>query len=173
MAKRTRFLRGTAGEPGIFWSLPVIGETYDGWLNDINGFHVKPEHAFAALDSASDGPVTEGAVGGGTGMICHEFKGGIGTSSRIVEDESGSYTIGVLVQANYGVRDALTIAGVPVGKEITDLMPSEGSPKGDVGSIIVIRGDRCTPAATPAQANRPPCTHGHGAGGQLCQQQLG
>ena len=84
------------------------------------------------------GPVPEGNVGGGTGMICHEFKGGIGTASRVVQDESDSYTVGVLVQANYGVRDALTIAGVPVGKEITDLMPSEGSPKGDVGSIIVV-----------------------------------
>ena len=125
-------------EPDIFWALPVVAETYDGWLNDINGFHVTRHHAFQALDSASSGPVAEGGVGGGTGMICHEFKGGIGTASRQLDEESGGYTVGVLVQANYGVRDALTIAGVPVGKEITDLMPSSGKRSEDVGSIIVI-----------------------------------
>ena len=126
------------GEPDVFWSLPVVAETYDGWLNDINGFHVRHTHAIAALESAEAGPVAEGGVGGGTGMICHAFKGGIGTSSRVLEMQNQKYTLGVLVQANYGVRDALTIAGVPVGKEITDLMPSEGAPQQDTGSIIVI-----------------------------------
>jgi L-aminopeptidase/D-esterase-like protein len=117
--------------PGeIWWSLPVVAETWDGWLNDINGFHVKPGHVFAALDSAKGGPVEEGGVGGGTGMICHEFKGGIGTSSRL----AGKYTVGVLVQANYGVRDELRIAGVPVGREIP-----EGTFKPrETGSILII-----------------------------------
>jgi D-aminopeptidase len=133
-----QFYEELPGEPGVFWSLPVVAETYDGWLNDINGFHVKPEHAFEALNQASDGPVAEGGVGGGTGMICHNFKGGIGTSSRVVTVLSENYTLGVLVQANYGIRDTLTIAGVPVGKEITDLMPTEGAPQDDLGSIIVI-----------------------------------
>jgi D-aminopeptidase len=108
-----------------YWSLPVVGETYDGTLNDINGFHVRPEHVDAALDAASDGPVEEGAVGGGTGMICHEFKGGIGTASRLVDGKGDPWTVGVLVQANYGRRDLLTIAGVPVGREIpTSIVPS-------------------------------------------------
>lgn len=120
--------------PGIHWSLPVVAETYDGGLNDINGQHVKAEHAFSALDNAATGAVLEGAVGGGTGMICHEFKGGIGTSSRKTKDD---YTVGVLVQANYGMRELLTIAGVPVGREITDLLPDYRLPS-DTGSIIVI-----------------------------------
>ncbi len=98
----------------VFWSLPVVAETYDGTLNDVNGFHIAPAHVFAALDGASTGPVAEGAVGGGTGMICHDFKGGIGTSSRRLSAEEGGYTVGVLVQANYGRRRHLTIAGVPV-----------------------------------------------------------
>jgi L-aminopeptidase/D-esterase-like protein len=122
---------------GISWSLPVVAETYDGRLNDINGFHVKKEHAFEALECASSGPVGEGNVGGGTGMICHQFKGGIGTSSRIVEDLG--FTVGVLVQANYGSRELLTISGVPVGQEIPDLMPvihESGNANG--GSIIVV-----------------------------------
>ncbi|HJR96790.1 MAG TPA: P1 family peptidase [Actinomycetota bacterium] len=97
-----------------YWSLPVVGETYDGTLNDINGFHVGPKHVFSALDSASSGPVAEGGVGGGTGMICHEFKGGTGTASRRV----GEWTVGALVQANYGRRERLTVDGVPVGREI-------------------------------------------------------
>jgi D-aminopeptidase len=96
------------------WALPVVGETYDGALNDINGFHVRPEHVHAALANASDGPVAEGNVGGGTGMICHEFKGGIGTASR----RAGEWTAGVLVQANYGTRELLRIDGVPVGAAI-------------------------------------------------------
>lgn len=133
-----RLYEDLPGEPGVFWSLPVVAETYDGWLNDINGFHVKAEHAFAALDSATSGPVAEGGVGGGTGMITHHFKGGIGTASRQVGEGAARYTIGVLVQSNYGVRDTLTIAGVPVGQEIIDLMPSEGAPEEDTGSIIVV-----------------------------------
>jgi D-aminopeptidase len=104
------------------WWLPVVAETYDGALNDINGFHVKPEHVHAALDNASGGVPKEGAVGGGTGMVCHGFKGGIGTASRKLPDAQGGYTVGVLVQCNYGVRRDLRIAGVPVGEEIQDLV---------------------------------------------------
>jgi D-aminopeptidase len=108
--------------PGFLWTLPVVAETYDGVLNDAEGFHVKPEHVFAALDGASGGAVREGNVGGGTGMNCHGFKGGTGTSSRVLTPEDGGYTVGVLVQCNYGQRRRLTIAGVPVGLEITDLV---------------------------------------------------
>ncbi len=118
------------------WSLPVVAETWDGDLNDINGFHVKPEHVYQALDAARSGPVAEGNVGGGTGMIVHGFKGGTGTSSRIVTIREAAYTLGVLVQANYGSRDQLTVAGVPVGKEIRDLKPEVGGE--DAGSIIVV-----------------------------------
>jgi D-aminopeptidase len=107
------------------WSLPVVGETWDGLLNDVNGFHVRPEHLDTALAAAVGGPVTEGSVGGGTGMICHEFKGGIGTSSRRVAADAGAWTVGALVQANYGRRELLRIDGVPVGTEIpVDDMPS-------------------------------------------------
>jgi L-aminopeptidase/D-esterase-like protein len=124
------------------WSLPVVAETWDGWLNDINGFHVKQEHAFAALDNAASGRVAEGNVGGGTGMICYEFKGGIGTSSRKVHDASGDYTLGVLVQTNFGRRPQLMVAGVPVGEEITDspAYASRARPdlSSDMGSIIVV-----------------------------------
>jgi D-aminopeptidase len=112
--------------PGApFWALPVVGETWDGRLNDIDGQHVRPEHVDAALASAVAGPVPEGNVGGGTGMICHEFKGGIGTASRRLPDDLGGWTVGVLVQANYGRRGLLRIDGVPVGQEITiDEVPS-------------------------------------------------
>ena len=103
------------------WWLPVVAETYDGGLNDINGFHVKPEHVLAALDGAAGGVPREGGVGGGTGMVCHGFKGGIGTASRRLPDAQGGYTVGVLVQCNYGARRDLRIAGVPVGEEIQDL----------------------------------------------------
>jgi len=103
------------------WWLPVVAETYDGGLNDINGFHVKSEHVLAALDGATGGVPKEGAVGGGTGMVCHGFKGGIGTASRRLPTEQGGYTVGVLVQCNYGSRRDLRIAGVPVGEEIPDL----------------------------------------------------
>ncbi len=116
------------------WGLPVVAETWDGWLNDASGFHVKPAHAIEALNSARSGQVAEGGVGGGTGMVCFEFKGGIGTSSRRLSDRQGGYTIGVLVQANFGLRHQLTIAGVPVGKEIT-----EGSFRSrETGSIIIV-----------------------------------
>ena len=108
-----------------WWSLPVVGETYDGLLNDINGFHVRAEHLRAALDTATGGPVAEGNVGGGTGMVCHEFKGGIGTASRVVPADRGGHTVGVLVQANYGKRAWLRVDGVPVGAEIgVDEVPS-------------------------------------------------
>ncbi len=126
--------RGQPDTEEYWWSLPVVAETWDGFLNDINGFHVKPEHVFHALDSAHSGPVEEGNVGGGTGMICNEFKGGIGTSSRLVDTREGSYTVGVLVQCNYGRRGELRIAGVPVGKEIPE-HPAYGN---DVGSIIIV-----------------------------------
>jgi D-aminopeptidase len=112
-----------ARDPRLTWALPVVAETFDGMLNDINGFHVGKEHALAALACAAPGPVGEGSVGGGTGMICHEFKGGIGTASRELGQADGSYTVGVLVQCNHGRRRDLTIAGVPVGREIQDLMP--------------------------------------------------
>jgi len=120
------------------YSLPVVAETWDGFLNDINGFHVKREHVFAALDAAKSGPVAEGNVGGGTGMMAHQFKGGTGTSSRALTQNQGGYTVGVLVQANYGGRSQLRVAGAPVGREILDLMPSEGTPSADSGSIIVV-----------------------------------
>ncbi|HET9408885.1 MAG TPA: P1 family peptidase [Candidatus Sulfotelmatobacter sp.] len=119
---------------GYSWSLPVVAETWDGYLNDTNGFHVKAEDAFHALDSAHGGLVEEGNVGGGTGMICNEFKGGIGTSSRVLEAKYGGYTVGVLVQCNYGQRDQLRIAGVPVGREIGGAKVWDD----DVGSIIVV-----------------------------------
>jgi D-aminopeptidase len=119
------------------FSLPVVAETWDGFLNDIFGFHVKREHAFQALDSASD-QVAEGNVGGGTGMISYGFKGGIGTSSRRLKTEEGGYTLGVLVQSNHGRRNRLTIAGVPVGQEIPDLLPKPGKHADGEGSIIVV-----------------------------------
>lgn len=125
-------------EPDVFWALPVVAETYDGDLNDINGHHVGEKHVYEALNIASGGLVEEGNVGGGTGMICHGFKGGIGTSSRIVEFDGHEYTIGVLVQSNYGVRKSLTISGVPVGWEITDMMPDFRNIEQDRGSIIVV-----------------------------------
>ncbi len=131
-----------------FWALPVVGETFDGVLNDINGFHVTADHVREALASASGGPVSEGAVGGGTGMICHEFKGGIGTASRVVPADVGGYTVGALVQANYGKRDWLRIDGVRVGEAIpTSEVPSPWeqveakagrTPTPGSGSIIVV-----------------------------------
>jgi D-aminopeptidase len=132
--------RGTGADYSGDFSLPVVAETWDGFLNDINGFHVKKEHVFQALDDARPGPVAEGNVGGGTGMICHGFKGGIGTASRLLPEAQGGYTVGVLVQANYGSRGLLTIAGVPVGREITDLLPKAGRKDQDQGSIIVVVG---------------------------------
>ncbi|MGO4335478.1 P1 family peptidase [Labrys sp. KB_33_2] len=123
----------------LYWVLPVVAETWDGILNDINGMHVKKEHVYAALDSAKSGPIAEGNVGGGTGMNLFRFKGGTGTSSRKLSKEDGGYTLGVLVQGNFGSRPDLTIAGVPVGKEITDLMPDVSwQRKESDGSIIVV-----------------------------------
>ena len=135
-----------AGSTAQPWSLPVVAETYDGFLNDIDGFHVKPEHATAALDGARSGPVQEGNVGGGTGMICNGFKGGIGTSSRkFMVRDMGSYTLGVLVQCNYGSKEWVRIAGIPVGREIPDqtVISSNGAPQpfgpdAERGSIIVV-----------------------------------
>jgi D-aminopeptidase len=119
-----------------FFLLPVVAETFDGILNDINGFHVKEQHVYEALNHAKGGHVPEGCVGSGTGMMCHGFKGGIGTASRALKN----YTVGVLVQANYGYREHLTISGVPVGQEITDLLPvfKTGQPKQETGSIIIV-----------------------------------
>ena len=135
-----RIRRAGPDSSGYYWSLPVVAETWDGHLNDINGFHVKPEHVDAALDGARGGPVAEGNVGGGTGMVCYEFKCGIGTASRVVEVLGGSYTVGVLVQANYGLRDELVIAGVPVGRQLRDhRVYSEPDPEvSGTGSIIVV-----------------------------------
>jgi D-aminopeptidase len=135
-----RVAHGQPDPTGYWWSLPVVAETWDGWLNDINGFHVKAEDAFHAIDSANSGPVQEGNVGGGTGMVCNEFKGGIGTASRKLELKEGGYTVGVLVQCNYGRRADLRIAGVPVGKEIPDdaAYASSNFSGMDRGSIIVV-----------------------------------
>jgi len=129
-----RVKHGPPDEEGYWWSLPVVAETWDGELNDVNGFHVKPEHAWHALDTAHGGAVEEGNVGGGTGMICNEFKGGIGTSSRVLGAKYGGYTVGVLVQCNYGQRDQLRVAGVPVGREISEHTVRND----DMGSIIVV-----------------------------------
>ena len=127
-----------ADRPGEWdWSLPVVGETWDGFLNEINGFHVRPEHVAAALAAAHDGPVEEGSVGGGTGLVCHGFKGGIGSASRVVED---GWTLGVLVQANHGRRARLRMNGIAVGETIgADAvpLPATGAPEGG-GSIIVL-----------------------------------
>jgi len=133
------------------FALPVVGETWDGGLNDIAGFHVTKADAFRALDGATGGPVAEGNVGGGTGMVCHQFKGGIGTASRVLTRAQGGYTVGVLVQCNYGRRSRLSIAGVPVGREITDLTPCYrgAPPAGDA------RGPVC---------GRAPAADGSGSG---------
>src|SRR4051794_945097 len=134
-----RIKHGAADNTGYWWSLPVVAETWDGFLNDINGFHVKPEHVADALDSATSGPIAEGSVGGGTGMVCYEFKGGSGTASRVVamkdkeHADAPSYTVGAFVQANCGRRPQLTIAGVPVGREIPGNVYGQ-----DTGSIIIV-----------------------------------
>jgi D-aminopeptidase len=135
-----RVNHGQPDPSGYWWSLPVVAETWDGWLNDINGFHVKPEDAFHAIDSAAAGPVAEGNVGGGTGMICNGYKGGTGTSSRKLAEKDGAYTVGVLVQCNYGSRQNLRIAGIPVGREIPSEDPYAFVPSdiADRGSIIVV-----------------------------------
>ncbi|MBM4218167.1 MAG: P1 family peptidase [Gammaproteobacteria bacterium] len=138
-----RVRQGNPDRYGYYWSLPVVAETWDGHLNDINGFHVKPEHAARALDSAAGGPVEEGNVGGGTGMICHEFKCGIGTASRRITIDGRAATVGVLVQANYGSRETLRIAGAPVGQHLNtdrayqDQQPARNADR-DTGSIIIV-----------------------------------
>jgi D-aminopeptidase len=138
------------------WALPVVAETWDGALNDLNGFHVRPEHVFAALDSASSGPIEEGNVGGGTGMVCYQFKGGTGTASRMVAAQFGKYTVGVLVQCNCGGYDELRVAGVPVGREVKrinvwgDLVsPTREAAMGSI--IIVVATDA---PLLPTQLNR-------------------
>ena len=137
-----RVAHGPADANDFWWSTPVVAETWDGWLNDINGFHVKPEHVFHAIDGAHGGRVEEGNVGGGTGMICYGFKGGIGSSSRKLADKYGGYTLGVLVQCNYSgnSRQNLRIAGIPVGREIPGKEPYTGlsSELAEGGSIIVV-----------------------------------
>jgi len=143
---------GAAHQAAIAWSAdrvqdetallaratPIVGETWDGDLNDIRGFHVEERHVREALDGAATGPVSEGSVGGGTGMTCYDLKAGIGTASRAVETRSGVYTLGVLVQANYGRRQQLRIAGVPVGEALRARMPSRCTPKRGDGSIVVL-----------------------------------
>lgn len=147
---RDAILRWRASRPNLQpWGLPVVAETYDGVLNDINGFHVTDRHAIEALDSASTGVVGEGNVGGGTGMICHQFKGGIGTASRVLTAEAGGYRVGVLVQCNYGRRQDLRVGGVPVGEQIGDLAPCRAS---DLPNAFGIE-PRCD-AARPAAAGK-------------------
>lgn len=136
-----RVKQGNPDATGYWWSLPVVAETYDGALNDINGFHVKPEHAFAALESAKSAAIAEGNVGGGTGMICYGFKGGTGTASRKLGASAGGYTVGVLVQANHGGRRQLLVAGVPVGRELSEnprVSSSHWRENEDLGSIIIV-----------------------------------
>jgi D-aminopeptidase len=142
-----RVEHGQPAESEYWWSLPVVAETWDGYLNDVNGFHVKKYHVYKALESAAPGAVEEGNVGGGTGMICYEFKGGIGTASRKLAASAGGYTLGVLVQCNCGRHDQLRIAGVPVGREIPGapvysrvVSPAEVAPRAgeDTGSIIIV-----------------------------------
>jgi len=135
-----RLKAGPPDPSGFWWALPVVAETWDGYLNDINGMHVKPEHVFRALDEAAGGRVAEGSVGGGTGMVCYGFKGGIGTASRRLGQKSGGYTVGVLLQANFGLRRQLIVAGVPVGKEIaeSDARDGAGAATMEAGSVIVV-----------------------------------
>jgi D-aminopeptidase len=136
-----RVRQGQPKDSEYWWSLPVVAETYDGLLNDINGFHVKKEHVFQALSTAQSGPVKEGNVGGGTGMICYDFKGGTGTASRKLNEKKGGFTVGVVVQCNCGRREQLRIAGVPVGSEIPEHQAwaqLNHPPQGDIGSIIIV-----------------------------------
>lgn len=134
-----RVKNGDPDASGYWWSTPLVAETWDGELNDINGFHVKPAHVDAALDGAKAGRVDEGNVGGGTGMTCHGFKCGIGTASRSVDVKGHGYTVGVLVQANYGTRSALRIAGVPVGRHLQGAAVKQATASdADKGSIIIV-----------------------------------
>jgi L-aminopeptidase/D-esterase-like protein len=138
-----RIKHGAPDTTGYWWSLPVVAETWDGWLNDINGFHVKPEHVFHALDTAHGGVIEEGSVGGGTGMICYEFKGGSGTASRQIDIRTSkdasprTFVVGVFLQANFGRRSQLVIAGVPVGKEL----PGEVYKQESGSCIAVVASD--------------------------------
>src|SRR5437867_6605270 len=132
---------GTNVFPGGYFTYPIVAETYDGGLNDTNGFHVKPADVATALETASSGRVAEGNVGGGTGMVCYGFKGGIGTSSRKLEASQGGYTVGVLVQCNCGSRRQLRIGGAPIGIEISDNLPVASARRPiaeDTGSIIIV-----------------------------------
>ncbi|WP_224248478.1 DmpA family aminopeptidase [Hyalangium gracile] len=146
--------RGRSWELG----LPVVAETYDGILNDVEGFHVKQQHVFNALNSATGGPVAEGSVGGGTGMLCNGFKGGIGTASRKLSEANGGYTVGVLVQCNYGRRPLLTVAGVPVGEEIPDLRPCKTGDWKPSNPLI-----KDMPTCTKQGASRPSFPEGLGS----------
>ena len=158
---RDAILQWQVTRPGLQpWGLPVVAETYDGTLNDINGFHVTPAHVRSALDGASAGPVMEGNVGGGTGMICHGFKGGIGTASRRLTAAAGGYTVGVLVQCNYGARRELRVAGVPVGEEIPDLLPCVASRD----STLLPRTPRCSSAGGGRGSAAPDAERDAGAG---------
>ncbi len=143
----------TKHRPGFAFALPLVAETYDGVINDAEGFHVRREHVFAALDGARPGPVPEGNVGGGTGMRCHGFKGGTGTASRKLSAAAGGYTVGVLVQCNYGQRRRLTIAGLPVGREIPDLTPCAAGPGAPTRSWLKGMA-RCTDTRT-SQTSAP------------------
>jgi len=134
-------VRHRGPDAGHYWSLPVVGETWDGMLNDLNGFHVRSDHVRQAIEGAGDGPVPEGSVGSGTGMICHGFKGGIGTASRVRPAGEGGYTVGVLVQANHGRRERFAVNGAPVGRELgPDQIPTPSDPTiaAGSGSIIVV-----------------------------------
>lgn len=138
-----RIRSGPPDASGYWWSLPMVAETDDSHLNDMNAQHVKPEHVFAALEGATPGPVAEGSVGGGTGMIAYGFKAGIGTASRVVKVGDRAMTVGVLVQANFGRRSQLVIAGVPVGRELTEPVSSSepvAETHGESGSVIVVVG---------------------------------
>jgi L-aminopeptidase/D-esterase-like protein len=147
-------------EPETLWFLPVVAETYDGDINDINGFHVRPEHAVEALESARGGAVEEGAVGGGTGMACNGFKGGIGTASRRLDAEDGGYTVGALVQCNYGFQDGLLIAGIPVGRELAargihgHCWSGEGTPSREwIAELPECREEGADAGTVPSQAH--------------------
>src|SRR5699024_3575855 len=152
-----------AWESTHLWAMPVVAETYDGVLNDINGQHVQPEHALAAIRSAAAGPVAEGNVGGGAGMICYEFKGGTGTASRTLDIDGATYTLGVLVQANHGVRPWLTVLGVPIGQK----MPEDRIPDlpQERGSIICVIGTDLPLLPSQLQKLARRATIGIGRGG--------
>jgi L-aminopeptidase/D-esterase-like protein len=159
---RDAILQWQVSRPGLQpWGLPVVAETYDGRLNDINGFHVKPEHAFSALNGARGGAVSEGNVGGGTGMVCHGFKGGIGTASRRLTDAQGGYTVGVLVQCNFGGRRELRVAGAPVGEEFPDLLPCTATR--DNSGPMANGLARCAPASAAGSSTGNDANEGAGS----------